>query len=206
MIVGAQIKGLTKLKKFLAVENKRQKKALQTAIKVEAFNQLRELRDQIKKGIPGGRPYSKQLSEIARRTKTGRYKKQQIPLFRLARLLRYDVSYVAGEINVSFGFVSGGRSKMSSSWKKLILKHEEGADVLYTGSRTDLAERMAAIGGRLKKKGDPDARFFFLRKTTALRIRIPKRSMVDPFWRTNAAKAKINIVKNYQRKLAGHRI
>jgi hypothetical protein len=199
-----EIKGIRKLQRDLGAESKRQKKALNTAIKVEAFRQLRQLRDQIKKGVPGGHPYAAQLSEIAKRTKTGRLRKNQAPLYRLARLLRYQVEYKNGALQIAFAFIKS--RAMTGSWKKLVLRHTEGTDTLYSGSRTELGQRLARIGGRLKKKGDPDAKFFFLRKTTGRRIELPRRPMVDPYWKANKDSARKNIALNFKRKLAGKRI
>ena len=204
MRLSTTINGVRNLQKHLGAEKKRGKKALNTAIKVEAFRQLRELRDQIKRGIPGGHPYAKQLSEIARRTKTGRQKKNQVPLYKLARLLRYNVSYKKGDLSMSFGFVPS--RAMTGSWKKLLLKHAAGVDTLYTGSRQELGQKMARIGGRLKKKGDPDAKFFFLKKMTGRRIHLPKRPAIDPFWKSSADDARRNIAKNFRRKMRGERI
>lgn len=205
-MITTQIKGIKKLHQSLKAESKRQKKALEIAIRVEAFKRMRQLRDQIKKGIPGNHPYKSQLSEIARRTKTGREKKNQIPLYKLSRLIRYQVEYKFGRPVFSFGFVSGRAGRLSSSWKKLLLAHEEGTDVLYTGSRTELGRRFARIGGRLKKKGDPDARFFFLRRMTGRRIGIPQRAMIDPFWDAYGDDMWHNIRNDYRRKLKGERI
>ena len=116
----------------------------------------------------------------------------------------YDADYKAGNLQMSFGFVRGGR--MSGSWKKLLLKHAAGLDTLYTGSRQELGEKMARIGGRLKKKGDPDAKFFFLKKMTGRRIHLPKRPAIDPFWKSSADDARRNIAKNFRRKMRGERI
>lgn len=201
-----KVKGLRELQKSLGAQGKKQKKALETAIKVEGFKQLRQLRDDLKKGRPGGRPYTDPLSKIARRTKTGRMKKNQIPLYKLARLLRYNVSYTGGKLNMAFGFVHTHNRKLSGSWKKLLLKHEEGIDVLYSGSRTELGEELANIGGKLKKRGDPDAKFFFLKKTTGRRVKIPERSMIDAHWDTHKRQARRNIAANFARKMRGERI
>ena len=200
------VTGIRNLEKKIGAESRRQKKALETAIKVEGYKQLRILRDQIRKGQPGGHPYREQLSAIARRTKTGRMKKKPIPLYRLARLLRYNLEYVDGNLQMYFGFVDRGRRKISGSWKNLLLKHEEGADVLYSGSRSEIGREFAKIGGRLKKKGDPDARFFFLRRSTGRRIKIPKRSMTDTFMKTYDDNMKRNISNNFRRKMRGERI
>jgi len=205
-MLNLQVKGLTQLQKDVGAYDRKSKKALELAIRVEGFRQLRVLRDEIKKGRPGGRPYNDPLSQIARRTKTGRMKKNQIPLYRVARLLRYNVEYKNRDINLSFGFVARRGGRLSSAWKALLLKHQEGIDILYSGSRRALGRRMARIGGRLKKRGDPDAKFFFLRKRTGRRIGIPKRPMIEPFWRAHKNEARVNIAKNFRRKMRGERI
>jgi hypothetical protein len=200
------IKGIRQLQRALGAESAAQKRALNAAIKVEGFNRLRELRDQIVRGIPGGHPYAAQLSEIARRTRRGRLRKNQMPLYRLARILRYQVEMKNGDLQLSFGFVSQGPRKISGSWKRLLLKHHEGVSVLYGKSRTQLGIELANIGARLEKQGDPDARFFFLRRATGRNIRLPKRPTVDPFYQAKRQPMLESIRANYRRKLAGERI
>lgn len=200
------VRGSRKLYRDLKAENRRQQRALNLAIKVEGYRQLRQLREAIKSGRPNGLPYRWPLSHIARRTKTGLFKKNQIPLYRLARLLRYNAEYRNGEIHFSFGFMNTNRSALSGTWKDILIKHQEGVDVLYGGSRTELGIRFARIGARLKKKGDPDAKFFFLKKTTGRRIKLPDRAIVPPYWQANRAEAIVNIRRNFAAKLAGRRI
>ncbi len=167
---------------------------------------MRRLRDDLKAGRPGGKPLQK-LSEIARRTKTGRLKKNQTPLYRLAKLLRYNVTYFQGDLQMYFGFVGTRRRRLENSWKQLLLAHEQGTDVLYSKSRTLLGRRLARIGGRLKKKGDPDAKFFFLRKNTGRRaFGTPQRSMIDAHWQAHQNEAQRNISRNFRRKMAGQHI
>lgn len=200
------VRGISKLQKDLKVETKRQKKALDVALKVEGFRLLRQLRDDIRQGRPGGQAYAAELSKIAGRTKTGRMRKNQMPLYRIARMLRYNASYKNGALQFSFGFLSSGRRPIQTSYKEMLIKHQEGIDVLYRGSRTELGKRFARIGGKLKKKGDPDAKYFFLRKTTGRRIDLPKRPVIDPFWDANKGEAITNIRRNFRLKLQGVRI
>lgn len=200
------VKGIRNLQRDLGAETKRQKQALNIALKIEGFRLLRELREEIKKGDPGGHPYAAQLSKLASRTKTGRLRKNQMPLYRVARMLRYNAEYKNGSIEFSFGFLDHGKRPISSTYKAMLQKHQEGIDVLYRGSRTELGIRFARIGGRLKKKGDPDAKYFFLRKTTGRKIHLPRRQIVDPFWEEKKGGAIANIRKNFRLKLQGQRI
>ena len=206
MLIKADIRGVRKLWKELNIHTKKQRRALETAIKVEGFRQLKRLREEVRKGTPAGKAYAAQLSGIARRTKTGRLKKNQVPLYRLARLLRYDVHYANGELQFRFGFVKRGRASLGGTYKELLLKHQEGLDVLYGGSRTELGRRLARIGGKLKKKGDPDARFFFLRKETGRRIKLPERDIIDTFYGAYRPEMIKNIRANFKLKMAGKRI
>jgi len=200
------VKGVRKLQKDLGAETKRQKKALETAVRVEAFRLLRQLRDDIRAGNPGGRPYPTALSKIASRTKAGRLRRNRMPLYRVARMVRYNANYANGKLQVSFGFPKTNVRPIPSSYKQLLIKHQEGFDVLYGGSRTELGRRFARIGGKLKKKGDPDAKYFFLRKTTGRDIRLPARPIIDPFWEYNRESAVKNISRNFRLKMKGVRI
>jgi hypothetical protein len=213
--ITTQVTGITELRKAVGAYDADSKKALDTSIKVEGYRLLGVLRDQVRRGIPGGHPYSAVLSHIAMRTKSGRMRKNPFPLSRLAKLLRYNVDYSDGALSVSFGYISRGPNNLSESWKSLIRKHQAGVDVLYSGSRTELGIRMARIGGRLKKAGDPDARYFFLRRYAGrsrgfgvenLNIKIPSRPMIDPFWNEQRANALRNIRENFRRKMRGERI
>ncbi len=205
------IKGIRQLQKDLEADTREKKKALETAIKVEGFRQLRLLREQIRAGEPGARPYAAKLSRIAAHTKAGRLRKNQAPLYKLARLLRYVVTYENGALSFRFGFVSGGGGAFQTGfWKRLIIKHQASAEVnfseiLYSGSRSELGRRLARIGGRLKKKGDPDAKFFFLRRETG-RVKLPARPIIAPFWDRYQDEAAANIQANWARKLRGERI
>lgn len=205
---GAIVKNSEKAARGILEQKKRARRAFEIAVRVEAFRQLRQLRDDIRHGRPGGRPYDEELlSKLASYTKSGRPKKNQIPLYRLARLVRVNIKNAGtADMRISFGFVNTNRSRLSSSYKQLLLKHQEGTDVLYKGSRTELGRRFARIGARLKKRGDPDAKYFFLRKTTGRRIDLPERDIIDTYWQQNKMDALKQIRRNYSLKLKGHRI
>lgn len=211
MQLSMTVKGISKLYKDLDIYDKRAKKALDVAIRVEGFRRLKELREAIRKGDPSGAPYAAQLSKIARRTKRGALRKNQVPLYRLARLLRYEVNYDtglngAGQMTFSFGFKRTGPRRINSFYRKLVRLHQEGEDVFYTGSRTELGRRFARIGGKLKKKGDPDAIYFFLRKETGRKMHLPERQIIGPYDDETRGQALRNIRRNFQLKMAGERI
>jgi len=206
MLTKMTVRGLRGLYEAVGAHDKASQKALKVAVQVEGHRRLRQLRDEMKAGRPGGEVFEN-LSYVARRTLRGAMKKNQIPLYRLARLLRYNVDYDrGGNFKLSFGFVNTNRQKLSGSYKALLIKHQEGGEVLYTKSRTELGRRFARIGGRLKKKGDPDAKYFFLKKTTGRSLELPERGIIDPFYRANQDDIWKGIRENYRRKMAGERI
>lgn len=208
LTVEAAVKGAERVARTLNAEKQRVRRSFETAVRVEAFRQLKQLRDEIRRGRPGGNPYAASLlSAIASRTKSGRPKKRQIPLYRVAQLIRYDIKG-AGTDNpqISFGFVRANNPKLTSSYKDLLLKHQEGIDVLYAGSRTELGVRLARIGAKLKKKGDPDAKYFFLRKETGRKIDLPHRDIIRTYWKAYKMDAMKNIRQNYRLKMKGVRI
>lgn len=200
------IRGAAQLEKSLRAESKRQKRALNTAIKVEGFQRLKKLREEVKQGRPGGSAYRHPLSELAQRTKTGRKKKNTTPLSKVAKLLRYKTTTRDGSLQLSFGFTDGNKKPLKNSWKKLLIKHQQGTDVLYQKSRSELGRAFARIGGRLKKRGDPDAQYFFLKKSTGRKLDIPERPIIEPFWARYDKAAKQNIARNFRRKMRGERI
>lgn len=206
--ISVDVHGLTELRKKVGAYDAASKRALDIAIKNEAVELLKELRGQVRQGTPGGHPYAAILSKLARRTKRGALRKSQVPLSRLARLLRYNIDYSSGALKITFGFVTEGPKRLAGYWQDLLRKHQEGVDVLYTHSRTELGIRMARIGARLKKDGDADARYFFLRKSTgrARGFRLPERPIIDPFWAEQRVDAMASIREKFRRKLAGERI
>lgn len=199
------VRGAENLEKNLKAEGRRQKKALNTAIKVEGHRQHKILKQEMREGEPGNKPLEP-LSAIAKRTKTGRKRKNTEPLSKVAGLVRYRAEYRNNDIQLSFGFIGSRNRPLSTTWKKLLTKHQEGKDVLYSGSRRALGRKMARIGARLKKKGDPDAQYFFLRKSTGRRLDLPARPVISSFWRAHDTEAKRNITRNYQKKLRGEYI
>jgi len=203
-------KNALQFKKHLDAIEKKRVKAGETATKVEGFRLSRKLKKDVREARPGGIRLTP-LSQIARRTKTGKRKKNaRKPLASLAHLVRYKATRPSGKFNVEVGFVA---PKMKTrNWMQLVGMHQKGEsfDILYSGSRSYLGRRLANIGGRLKKAGDPDARFFFLRKTAGYkggrRGQLPARPEIDPFWKANKGQAQRNITNNWERKMAGERI
>ena len=197
------------VKKHLDAVEKKRVKAAMTATKVEGFRLRNEMKKELRSGRISGKRL-KPLSQIARRTKTGRIKKNaRRPLATTARLIRYKATTTKGKMNVEVGYV--GPMVEKRHWKELMIGHQEGYSVLYGKSRKELGKQLARIGGKLKKRKDPDARFFFLTKKAGavegrVKTKLPARLIVDPFWEANRSKAQNNITRDWERKMAGERI
>jgi len=207
------------LKKDLDAIDKQRVKAAEIAARSEG-NRLREkLKGEVYKARPGGTRL-KPLTQLARRTKKGKFKKfARKPLARTGRLVRYNVEKQGKKVNLSVGFLSGQMKKRS--WKRLLLQHQAGGKALRSeikearkaegNSRTRLGRHFARIGAILEKRGDPDAKFFFLttharRRLGSFAQQLPPRPLVDPFLRANENEVQQNMVDKWERKMAGEYI
>jgi len=189
------LNGAKNLAKWIDDTNKRSKNALITALRVEAYKRLLpKLREEIKKGAPGGVPFAP-LSEIAALWR-GKHCSRS-PLKRLASVVRYRA--LTDEVHI--GFINPGRgAPLSRSWRRIA--HEQQAGFWHG---MDDATR-AALLRQLKSAADPQqARLLRLRKTTR-RFHTPARPIIEPFWRAHQAEALRSIRANFRRKIAGDRI
>jgi hypothetical protein len=59
--------------------------------------------------------------------------------------------------------------------------------------------------GNLRKRKAPEAKYFFLRKTTTT-FKTPKREIIEPFLNAHKGMIGPNVVANFERKLRGERI
>jgi len=129
----------------------------------------------------------------------------------MARLLRYDVSYPNGgnALDARFGFVGAGKSRLSKSYKDILIAQQQGDDVPVAEQwRRDFGKRMARIGAKMIKDGNADkAKYFFLKKSTGRgKIELPQRDIIRTFWKRHRSEALKNVRENYRRKMAGERI
>jgi hypothetical protein len=185
--------GAGNLAKWLDATNARSRKALYTATRVEGFRLMRLLRQEIKQGDPGGRPFTP-LSVIAA-SRRGRHG-DRTPLRRLAAIIRYT----ATNDEVRVGFVQPARGgRMSASWRRIAQIHQEG----FRHGMDD-ATRQNIL--RQLKYAEPGiAKYFALKKSTQ-RFHTPARPIVEPFWSAHRTEALANIRANFRRKIAGDRI
>jgi hypothetical protein len=185
------IKGAKNLAGDLKAENRRQKKALETAIKVEGFRLRRQLQKEIRAGAPGGEEFAP-LSMMARKRR--RRTKSLVPL---AKAVRYHIERdSAGEIQMAIGWTG---PQVSKSWKRIAQKQQEGFTVNVSQKQREF---LARYGGEIRGKYKP---YFFLRRETR-EMEVPARPIISPFWTAHDEEARRNIAKNFLRKLKGERI
>ena len=203
-MIEAVLKGTKKIQKELAREAQKDERALNIALKVEGFSLMKEMRQEIRHGAPGGKRFSP-LSRIAARIKASRIRgsseikkfgavgttvaAKKRPLRRLANMVRYAVRN-RRQFQVAVGFPP---EKLSKSWVRIAKFQQKGGSFPIS---PDLRKHLRQLGMLLKKRKDPAAKYFFLQAKTA-RFRVPKRPIVDPFWRAHSRDAWINIRRNF---------
>jgi len=197
-------KNAQQVKRELNAFEKKRVSAAQTAAKVEAFRLYKKLQGEVKAARPGGTKLAP-LSQIARYTKTGKFKKNaRRPLASLSRLVRYKAGITGGKYNVEVGFISPGID--AKGWRGLATVLQSGGQTLPSGSRAALRKRLLPLAIKLKKQRDPAYKFFFIRKTGPSTFKLPARQEIDPFWQVNKAETWRNIESNWNRKMMGERI
>ena len=195
MKLTSTIRGLKKLDKVLKTESRRQEKLLETAVKVEGFRLMRQLKKEIREGSPGGRKF-KGLTFLSRAWGGKGRLRPDKPLRALAIAVRYLVNY--RPFSMQIGWVG---PRVSKSWKRIAEHQQEGFTRPVTKSRRAyFLSTGKALGKRSMAK-----KYMFLRKGTT-RFETPARPIMDPFWRAERRRAFLNIRENYIKKLKGERI
>ncbi len=189
------IRGLKKLKRDSTAENKRQKKALNTAVKVEPIKTARKIKKEIRSSNVGKQKFAP-LSFLARRSKGKRLRPDK-PLSALARAVHYHVQK-SEPYQVAIGFTG---PRLSTSWKKIAKKQQEG----FAHDMTDLYQRkMREVGGELGKRA-MGRKYLFLRDEKRV-FKTPARPIIEPFLKVNRNEILGNIRDNFKRKMRGEKI
>lgn len=185
--------------RYIESEIARKNKALETAVRVTAFNLRKQMQEEIRAGAPGGRRAAP-LSHIARRLH-GRSPNRK-PLKALANQVRYDV-IDQQPFTMAVGFVSPSRGSytLSKSWKRIAETQQEGFEKnIPSRLRAWIIEKGAALG-----TAEGQTTPFFLKRTTRT-FKTPARPVVDPFWQAHRNEARREIKNNFKRKMLGERI
>ncbi len=199
-----EIQGALKVAKWLERAKKEERRAFETALKVEGFRLKRLLAEEIRQGAPGGRRFAP-LSKIRQRQKRGRG--ASIPLYKLASLVRYrTVKKADDSFFIRVGFLRQyaedptipRRVRISQSWARIIEKHQRG----FTSALDD-ETRKKLIQAGAPRRGKREA---LAPKAGTSSIRTPARPIADPFWLRHRGEVMRNVRWNYRRKLSGERI
>jgi hypothetical protein len=194
-IAASAAKGLDKISKELKAENIRQKKAFETAIKVEGYRLMRQLKKEIRQGSPGGRKF-KPLSYLARSWGGAGRLRADKPLSRLALAIRYVVKN--NPFSMTVGFTG---PKISKSWTRIAEKQQEGFTFdMPSARRLSFIRAAANMSKRSKAR-----KYLFIRKEIT-RFTVPPRPIIEPFWDREKRVSVRNIRSNYIKKLKGQRI
>lgn len=191
-MIDPKVIGLKNLQRTLSSVQADSRKALSTALRVEAFRLSKELKAEIRAGAPGGRRFEP-LTFLARRKQ--RSTRPNKPLQRLALPVRYNK---IDDLTVAIGWTG---PRVSQSWKSIAERLQEGG----TSRVTDRRRRFFMHKGDNLGKRSPNRKFLFLRDSTRT-LKTPARPIIDPFYEAHHLEAWRNIRNNFRRKLAGERI
>jgi hypothetical protein len=186
------ITGLSSLEKTLGAKIKAERKALNTAVKVEGFRLRKEMASDIRKGSPGGQPFAPRT--YLSKAYSGR--PNQKALARLAVSTRYFIPE-HDPITMHIGWTG---PQVSKSWKRLAKMHQEG----FTAPVDD--KRRQYLIKIISQKGKRSIYRKFIPRASTTTFKTPARPIIAPFWAAHKSQALRNIRNNYRRKLAGERI
>ena len=199
VIVSPTIRGLKGIQRILRAESKRQKQAVEIAVRAEGYRLRRVIKESISSGKAGSFSF-RPLSMIARKM---RHRKK--PLLPLRVAVRYAVGNKPFQVRVGFpGTFMGmdGRfGALSKSWRRIAYIQQKGFTTPVTPY---LRQKLAAYGASLSKRSS-FRKYFFLKKTTT-HLRTPARPIISPIWAVEQSRTIKNIESNYKRKMAGERI
>lgn len=202
------VKNIEKTVKEIQAYGELTRKSASGALKVEAYRLTGLLKLEIGAGKAGGEAFSP-LTEIAKRMGKPINRK---PLSRLKGAVRYAAGEINGNPAVEVGFIEGlntrqgaggvRASRVGKSWLKIAAAAQEGGETPFTEERR---RAILSVGASLKKRRDPMAKYFFLRRGKTS-FRTPPRPIIEPFWRAHEAETLRNVLQNFERKMRGERI
>jgi hypothetical protein len=199
-MIYATIKNLDGFLAELDSEYKQFIKTAFTVVKVEGFNQMRQLQSEIKAGSPGGQPF-KPLTWLARVMRDRKYgggirfnidrhpslgkTENWPPLYRTFHGVRYHVTFPGQtSMNFQFGF---GTIFSSSSWKRIARMQQEGFTTPVTNKM-----RMDFV----MKAGIPLS-------SSTTQLVTPARDIITPFWEKHQSQMWENIKTSFELKSKG---
>jgi hypothetical protein len=190
--------GFANLDRVVNAEGKRQRKALELAIRRKGYRLRRELQDRIRKGEPAPGHELKPLTFLARGLgiQTSRRVRKNWPLVRFAAFVRYEIEKMPFQMRIGF---TGPR--VSKKIKDLVVKHEKG----FTRAISQALRRYIIAEGVRRGKIEGGRMPYFLKKSTRV-FRTPSRPIIGPFWEDVKKDVFLDIRQDFRRKMRGERI
>ncbi len=193
-LINVTVNGAEKVAKHIKQQEAKKDKAYESAIRIEGFRLKNLLKDEIRKGAPGGKRFAP-LSYIRRHT--GKRLKPDRPLSRMAVAVRYHVKN-----KKPFEMAIGWTGPMvSKSWKRLAEKHQEG----FFNDVPDWKRKHLAQKGDTISKKSKARKYHYLRKETQ-RFKTPARPITDPFMDKYKKQSQQQIIRNFKLKMQGRRV
>jgi hypothetical protein len=189
---GAKILGAKRVAAYIKRGRAKSVKAMNTALKIQAFQLKKQLQKDLRQGKAGQRSFNP-LSFISRRANARPNRKA---LSKMALGIRYRIAK-KDPFKVEIGFVK----TVSKSFRNLATKHQKGFSKVISEKQRGFIINRGAKLGKIAGGATP----FFLSKNTRI-FTTPARPIIDPFWRANQAQAAKKIRQNYRAKMKGLRI
>jgi hypothetical protein len=171
------------IKRFMKKSPARALWSMREGLKMTGGHYRKVLKQDIQKGRIGGPRH------LDPWTTEGRSRKP--PLYKLAQLVRFKVgkSAKAGGLRCWIGFLQSGKKVMGGkvmTIPKIAQMHQEGARIRVTPG---MRKKAAMMGQPLKK--------------TTRWIQLPKRPIIEPFWRRNKQRIPKYLEKMFFKKFFG---
>ena len=192
------VKGAEKTLAALAQEDRRQKRALVTALKREGYLRAKELQREVRAGAPGGQafaPMSKMFGVMSRLNRRHGYAKGFI---QSGNLIQYDVMGSDENAIVSVGWPT---SRVPGSFRKLMADLQEGKT---TSVSAEQRRFFAGVAGQSGSRTNA-RKYLFLKRSTSS-FRMPGRPVITPYYNAHRSEFLPSIRKNWIAKMKGQRI
>jgi hypothetical protein len=187
----ATVKGIRTVSRRIENARKKNRRAMESALKRTGFLMKVQMSKDLRKGIAGSTKL-KELRIISRLRK-------RPPLRRFAALTRYRADQ--RPFRVTVGFLRRGKFSLSEKYQEILKKQFEG----FTERVTLETQQIFTHWGMQKSKRSRVRMFYFLKDTTT-EFEVPERPFIDLFWRSNRERTKRELTKRYLAKMRGQRI
>lgn len=204
------ISNIEQFKKEIQADQEKVYKSAVSATKVESFRLRTVLKEEIRKGAPGGQKFAPrtELSKrhVGEQLFSGNWAFLTPALYKLAIPVRYRVEKGEHKTVFEIGFVGKNTRDVSRAWARIAEKHQEGFDTSMEAHSDDSSVTMRELTTKLGYRETSWSPGIFVPRKSTTKLHTPSRPIIEPFWRTHQSEADRNIVENFERKMRGERI